>query len=370
MKNQNRPSKSIVNLIILLFCIVAVCTVSIPFLSYATTQDQLDDTYSELESLKDEQGRLSGDLSDLTSQLDSAAAQLTEIDNQILAKQDEIDLLQIELERLEQEKQAQYGTMKLRIQYMYEHSTENTLELLLQSKSLSELLTRTEYIRQISEYDRRMLAQLEEIFTQEEQTHQILLSDLENLQGLKVQAADTEKNIKQLIADKRKTFDLNSENIAKAEQLALDYERQIEADRIAREEAERNQQKNNNSGEINQTPIDYDASDLSMLAAIIECEAGNQSYEGMLAVGSVVVNRVNSSRFPSSVSGVILASGQFSPVASGRFAIVLARGARETCIQAAQDVLSGKIVTGALYFHVYRPGVDIGGTIIGDHVFF
>lgn len=82
---------------------------------------------------------------------------------------------------------------------------------------------------------------------------------------------------------------------------------------------------NNNSGSgditsnINKTPISYDTSDLAMLAAIIECEAGNQSYEGKLAVGSVVVNRVNSPRFANSISGVIYASGQFTPVAMRPF---------------------------------------------------
>lgn len=60
-----------------------------------------------------------------------------------------------------------------------------------------------------------------------------------------------------------------------------------------------------------------------MLAAIIECEAGNQSYEGKCAVGSVIINRVRNPRFANTIQEVIFAPGQFSPVASGRFAIVL-----------------------------------------------
>ena len=107
-----------------------------------------------------------------------------------------------------------------------------------------------------------------------------------------------------------------------------------------------------------------------MLAAIIECEAGNQSYEGKCAVGSVVVNRVADPRFANSISGVIYAPYQFSPVASGRFAIVLARGANAACTQAAVDVLNGYININALYFHVYNSAVDKGGTVIGDHVFY
>ena len=74
--------------------------------------------------------------------------------------------------------------------------------------------------------------------------------------------------------------------------------------------------------------ISADSNDVAMLAALIECEAGGESYTGMVAVGAVVVNRVNSGSFPNSISGVIYQSGQFTPVATGTFQSVLARGAR------------------------------------------
>lgn len=54
-------------------------------------------------------------------------------------------------------------------------------------------------------------------------------------------------------------------------------------------------------------------SDAILLAALIQCEAGSEIYEGQLAVGAVVINRVKSGSYPNSVSGVIYASGQFGP---------------------------------------------------------
>ena len=75
-------------------------------------------------------------------------------------------------------------------------------------------------------------------------------------------------------------------------------------------------------------------SDQYLLGAIIQCEAGGESYDGKLAVGSVVINRVKSSYFPNSVSGVIYQSGQFSPVASGRLAYRLEAGVDGSCLQA------------------------------------
>lgn len=108
--------------------------------------------------------------------------------------------------------------------------------------------------------------------------------------------------------------------------------------------------------------ISADSSDVAMLASLIECEAGGESYTGMVAVGAVVVNRVNSGSFPNSISGVIYQSGQFTPVATGTFQSVLARGARSDCYAAAQAALAGESpVGGCLYFNSgYGSGIQIG----------
>ena len=113
------------------------------------------------------------------------------------------------------------------------------------------------------------------------------------------------------------------------------------------------------------TPADSDA---YLLGAIIECEAGGESYEGKLAVGSVILNRVKSSYFPNTISGVIYEGGQFSPVASGRLAYRLETGVSQSCLQAAQEVLNGNITLSSLYFR--RNNGIIQGTVIGNHVFY
>ena len=111
-----------------------------------------------------------------------------------------------------------------------------------------------------------------------------------------------------------------------------------------------------------ETVTTADSSDLNLLAAIIYCEAGNQSREGKVAVGAVVLNRVASASFPNSISGVIYQSGQFTPVATGTFQSVLARGARSDCYAAAQAALAGESpVGGCLYFNSgYGSGIQIG----------
>lgn len=114
--------------------------------------------------------------------------------------------------------------------------------------------------------------------------------------------------------------------------------------------------------------IPADVSDLTLLAALIHSEAGNQSYEGQLAVGAVVMNRVRSSAYPNTIRDVILASGQFTPVASGQVAERIATGnIKASSIQAAQEAIAGVSNVGTAT-HFRRAG-SREGIVIGNHVF-
>ena len=104
-----------------------------------------------------------------------------------------------------------------------------------------------------------------------------------------------------------------------------------------------------------------------LLAALVQCEAGNQAYEGKLAVASVVMNRVRSGAYPNTVAGVIYASGQFPPALSGKVEQRLQLGVDPSCLQAAQEAISGKTNVGTAT-HFKRVGKH-DGFVLGDHVF-
>ena len=108
------------------------------------------------------------------------------------------------------------------------------------------------------------------------------------------------------------------------------------------------------------------ASELKLMAAIIYCEAGNQSYTGMVAVGAVIMNRINSSRFPNTLEGVIYQRGQFTPAMTGWLGRVLASGKIPSiCYQAAEDAINGSNPIGnALFFSTKGTGYKLG-----DHYF-
>lgn len=108
------------------------------------------------------------------------------------------------------------------------------------------------------------------------------------------------------------------------------------------------------------------AGEQELLAALIFCEAGNQPYEGQVAVGAVVMNRVRSGAYPNSISSVIYQSGQFGPAMTGWLDSVLYSGGyTQTAYQAAGDALAGVNPVGdCLYF-----GNGNWGLQIGDHFF-
>ena len=132
----------------------------------------------------------------------------------------------------------------------------------------------------------------------------------------------------------------------------------------AREEAEKEAKRHVNYGEYT-----TDADTTMLLAALIQCEAGGESYEGQLAVGAVVMNRVRSGAYPDSIHGVIYASGQFTPALSGKVNRVYESGKiSSSCIQAAEDALSGSSNVGDLTHFRRNNGRE--GLVIGNHVFY
>ena len=342
-------------------------TFAVPFFAYpdqlmADTQDDLDAVNKQLEELRNKQSELNASYGELNEKLSASGEKLSSIEDAVNAKQSEIDATNIQVADMQAEIDQQYASMKLRIQFMYENNNATILSTLLSAESLSDLLSKSEYIQQISNYDHQKMQELSDLLASLKETQAKLEEEMTELVTLKDDAAREADNFAVLLSQCQTELDTTSDSITDAEALALEYEKQIEqemlerqrremealeAARKAQEEADKANNAGNTGGNsssgsamvdqnaLNNVLKNHTAEDVAMLAAIIECEAGNQSYEGKCAVGSVVINRVADPRFANSISGVIYAPYQFSPVASGRFAIVLARGANAACTQAA-----------------------------------
>ena len=149
-----------------------------------------------------------------------------------------------------------------------------------------------------------------------------------------------------------------SQNIVESAQEMKDASQQVIADNIAKKEEEERLAREKAEQEAKEKAEReareaYVRANQELLASIIYCEAGNQPYEGQVAVGAVIMNRVKSG---------IYQSGQFGPAATGWLNRVRSsKGYSQTALQAAVDALNGSNPIGnCLYFDQGGAGMKIG----------
>lgn len=339
-------------------------------------ENGIDHTQEDLKDLNTERADLQTYLDQLNGELAQASGELTNIEGLISEKEQKILETQSELEKAKQAEAEQYAAMKERIQFMYERGEVAYMELFFSAESFADFLNKSEYVKSVSEYDRRMLENYIELQEKIRKDEQALVDERAALDVLKADAQAKQDEVSGLVQETSANMADYEEQISAKEQELLEYEKQLEESendiatlQAKLEEENRLTQQAALAGFSDLSSISFAAGDIDLLAAIIECEAGGESYTGKVAVGNVVMNRVKSSVFPNTVLEVIYQNRQFSPVGSGRFAIVLARGANETCYQAARDAMAGAAPVGnCLFFRTPIPGLT--GIQIGGHIFY
>lgn len=191
----------------------------------------------ELESLKN---NTEAYVRKLDSQLEGLSAEVSRLEGNIAGKQESIEETSVKLTEAGETEKRQYESMKKRIKYMYEKGDSSYLDLLLQSKSMSELLNRAEYIQKISEYDRKMLNQYVEIKEGIAAAKVQLENEKTELLNLQEQTKAKQNSVEMLMNEKSaelKKFD--SQIGAKTAEMEA-YEKDIKAqeDQIKKIEAE------------------------------------------------------------------------------------------------------------------------------------
>ena len=160
---------------------------------------------------------------------------------------------------------------------------------------------------------------------------------------------------------------LEAEAQAKAAEEAARLEAEAQA-KAAAEEAARLEAEAQQAALAAQTAA-ISTEELKLLANIIYCEAGSESYVGKVAVGNVIMNRVKSASQPNTITEVVYAKGQFSPVRNGSLQRALSSDkADAACYQAAIEALAGAQPVGGKLF--FRRNNGRSGQVIGHHVFY
>lgn len=341
------------------------------------TESSLGETKEELNNLNQEKDSLQGQLNTLNGELQKVSDNLADLEQQIEDKEEEIEITQEELADAKETEAWQYECMKKRIQFIYETQDYVLMEMLFASADFGDFLNRSDYIEQLSAYDKKKLEEYTATKKLIEAAEARLEQEKKDLDAYKAQVEVEKSRVSGLVRQTSTNIAGKTDEISQAEAEALAYEQQlkeqeenIEALKAKLEEEIRLSRLAAQSAWRDISEVSFAEGDRYLLANLIYCEAGGESYAGQLAVGSVVINRVLSSVYPDTVVGVIYQNKQFSPVASGRLAAALAEGkATSSCYQAADEAMRGITNVGnCVYFRT--PIEGLSGINIGGHVFY
>lgn len=347
-------------------------------------EKEKNEVEGELNGLKITQGGLKNELDTLNEELSEAAEKLSELEASIEDKNAEIEEAEIKIADLEDKAQKQYDAMTKRIQSSYEQSDTAYLDILLSCTNFGDFLNVYDYLSMIAEYDQNVYDKYNEAKDEVAAQKKVLDGEKADLEELKAQTVAEQERINDLMVTVANQVALYADQIDSAKSELSDIEAEI-----ARKEAEIAEQESDleelykkyqeelakskqaANGEWRDiSEVTFEEGDRYLLANLIYCEAGGEIYEGQVAVGAVVINRVLSSCFPDTVTGVIYQKSQFSPVGSGRLALALSQNkATASCYQAADEAMAGKTNVGnCVYFRTPVPGLD--GIRIGGHIFY
>lgn len=343
----------------------------------AEVKGKLEETEQNIEGMETEKNTLQNKLSQLNQNLTEVSEKLEDLEKQITEKEEEIEQTQEDLETAKETEETQYANMKKRIQFMYE--TKNTLymEILFNSSGFGDFINKTTYIQELSEYDEELMEEYERTRILIEEKEAELVKEKEELDALHEETKAEQDKVTGYVNSTSSSINQYTGQIADAEAAAAAYEEEIKKNeeniaylkqKLAEEIAMSKLAAQSSWRDISE--VQFAEGDRYLLANLIYCEAGGESYAGQLAVGAVVVNRVLSSVYPDTVTGVIYQNKQFSPVASGRLALALAENrATGACYKAADEAMAGQTNVGnCVYFRTPIEGLT--GIQIGGHIFY
>ena len=207
----------------------------------------------------------------------------------------------------------------------------------------------------------------------EEQPSQEQIAVLQDAETEQIAIQTMEETVTETAVEETVTETVNETQQAPAEEAVVAYTEEVQ---VAEDNGDNSADGGSEEGIVLEeeavplaAEIVEDSYEVKLLAALIQCEAGGECYEGQVAVGAVVMNRVADPRFPETIAEVIYQPGQFTPVKHGKVDRVLASGnIYESCLEAAREAVSGVSNVGTATR--FRRGTRADGIVIQHHVFY
>ena len=191
------------------------------------TQQELNQANSTLSNLKEEREGIEEEINTLDEELMEVMASISMVEDEIVELEGQIEETEEDLKEAIADEEAQYEAMKKRIQYMYEKGDYSYLELLLECKNMSDLVSKSEYVEELYEYDRKMLIKYQEARQLVEDTKEKLLMEQEELEVSKHELDEEKAGLDELLEEKKAEASDYDAEIAKVKQAATLFKAKI-----------------------------------------------------------------------------------------------------------------------------------------------
>lgn len=189
---------------------------------------KLEDKKQDIKDIQGNQADVKSDIKEAAANMKSLLAKQEQLKTDIKNKQAEVEKANQELEKAKDEEAQQYDAMKLRIQYLYENSTDNSIwTAIFESHGLSDMLNRIEYATDLYKSDRDLMDSYQEAVQKVEDWQAQLADDMDNLLALQDKYQSQQGELKVLIAQLEKKKDAYAQQLAEAKQQAEDYKKTI-----------------------------------------------------------------------------------------------------------------------------------------------
>lgn len=183
---------------------------------------------SDIANIKDSQSDVKDSITAAAARMKTLLSKQEQLKSDIKDKQNEVEQANKKLEEAKEEEQNQYDAMKLRIQYLYENSTDNSIwSAILESNGLSDMLNRIEYATDLYKSDRELMASYQNAVKKVEDWTMQLADEMDSLLALQDKYQTQQGELKTLMAKLEQQKDAYAQQLAEAQKQAQDYKKTI-----------------------------------------------------------------------------------------------------------------------------------------------
>ena len=191
------------------------------------TKNKLNEVNKSITAIENKRKEVQAQISSLNEEMVDTMLTLEILEADLEAKQADIEEAQAEFDRLKALEEEQYAAMKMRIQYMYEKGGNDYISIFFEAKSLSDLLNRVDFVREVSDYDDEKLNEYQETKAMVEETKATLEEEQEELEEVQEAQQLYKKQLDSQIASAKSKVKNFETELANAQAKAKEYQATI-----------------------------------------------------------------------------------------------------------------------------------------------